>query len=68
MVLSVNLLETFRELFHEGQGTREFLGLVVPGSESFGIFVFCFFGAMDPLLTNWGSYGCPFRIMLSKCI
>lgn len=25
-MLSVNLLETFRELFHEGQGTREFLG------------------------------------------
>lgn len=26
VVLDVTLLETFRKLFHEGQGTREFLG------------------------------------------
>lgn len=58
-MVSVNLLETFRELFHEGQGTREFLGSGRAKFRELWDVFFFLFGAMDPLLTNWGSYGSP---------
>lgn len=62
LALSVNLVETFRNKFHERQGTYEFLR---PGSPRPASFATCFLVPWT-LSANRRRYGGLFRAMLVK--